>query len=172
MAVLRILELPDPRLRKRAVPVDLFDDALRSQVGDLLDTLYSTRAIGLAATQVDIHRQIVVMDLSAERNRPQVFVNPRALAQQTLAMVEESCLSVPGISASVRRCIHLRVAAQDVTGAPLERALEGLEAVCLQHEMEHLQGTLFTDHLPFLQRLRWRRQLREPRSRIRRGDAA
>lgn len=161
MAVLPILELPDPRLRQRAVPVDSFDAVLHQQVADLLETLYAHRAIGLAATQVDLHRQIIVIDVSAERNQPQLFVNPRSLQQSTRAMVEESCLSVPGISASVQRCVHMRVACQDAAGRTHEQTLDGLAAVCLQHEMDHLEGMLFTDRLPFLQRLRWRKRLRE-----------
>jgi peptide deformylase len=162
MARLRVLELPDPRLRLRAAPVECFDAALQQLVADMLETLHATRAIGLAATQVDVQRQVIVMDVSAARTEPQVFVNPRSLGQDTLAMVEESCLSVPGVSASVRRCVQMRVAAQDAHGNAFEKSLTGLAAVCLQHEMDHLQGTLFTDRLPFLQRLRWRRYLREP----------
>jgi peptide deformylase len=160
MAVLQVLELPDPRLRTRAAPVERFDATLRQQVADMLETLYASRAIGLAATQVDVHRQIIVMDVSPTRDQPQVFVNPRALDQQTPAMVEESCLSVPGFSASVRRCVQMQVAARDVDGNSSEQSLQGLAAVCLQHEMDHLQGVLFTDRLPFLQRLRLRKQLR------------
>jgi peptide deformylase len=165
MAVLPVLELPDPRLRQQAAAVEQFDATLRQQVADMLETLYATRAIGLAATQVDLHRQIIVIDVSPTRDQPRVFVNPRSLSQQTVAMVEESCLSVPGVSASVKRCVQMQVIAQDVHGVRCESRLDGLAAVCLQHEMDHLQGVLFTDRLPFLQRLRWRKQLREARPR-------
>jgi peptide deformylase len=172
MPQLRVLELPDPRLRQRAAAVESFDAELRQLVSDMLETLTATRALGLAATQVDVHRQVIVMDVSETRDAPQVFVNPRSLRQDTLAMVEESCLSVPGVSASVKRCVQMRVAAQDVDGKPFETSLSGLAAVCLQHEMDHLQGVLFTDRLPFLQRLRWRLRLREPGGKRMRGGTA
>ncbi|MEZ5459415.1 MAG: peptide deformylase [Steroidobacteraceae bacterium] len=155
-----ILELPDQRLRQQAAAVDRFDAELQQQISDLFDTLYAHTAIGLAATQVDLHRRIIVMDVSADRKQPQVFVNPRSLRQDTRAMVEESCLSVPGISASVPRCVRMRVAWQDPAGRGQEQTLDGLAAVCLQHEMDHLEGRLFTDRLSFLQRLRWRKRLR------------
>lgn len=160
-----VLEHPDPRLRTVAVPVDAFDDALRALVDDLFETMYAGRAIGLAATQVDEHRRVVVLDVSGNASEPQVFVNPQILSQDTIGMVEESCMSVPGVLDSVRRATRLRVRALDVQGQPFERRLQGLAAVCLLHEVDHLDGRLFIDRLSYLRRLRWRwRSARERRA--------
>jgi peptide deformylase len=156
---LPILEYPDPRLRTVAQPVTGFDAPFSQLVDDLLETLYATRAIGLAATQVDVHRRVVVMDLSGDGSAPQVFVNPQVLSQDTVGMVEESCLSVPGVVESVRRATRLRVRARDREGAAVERRLEGVPAVCLLHEIDHLDGRLFVDHLSYLRRLRLRWKL-------------
>jgi peptide deformylase len=160
MARLAILEDPDPRLRTVAEPVREFDAALARLIDDMIETLRASRAVGLAATQVDVHRQIVVIDVSGDGSAPQVYVNPRSLSEDTLAMVEESCLSVPGVVESVRRNARMRVAAVDRDGRPFERRLEGAPAVVLQHEMDHLRGVLFTDRLSFFRRLRARRQQR------------
>ena len=151
-----VLEHPDPRLRTVALPVDAIDDALRALVDDLFETMYAGRAIGLAATQVDEHRRVVVLDVSGNASEPQVFVNPQILSQDTIGMVEESCMSVPGVLDSVRRATRLRVRALDVQGQPFERRLQGLAAVCLLHEVDHLDGRLFIDRLSYLRRLRWR----------------
>jgi len=156
---LAILEYPDPRLRTVARPVTAFDTALAALIDDLFETLYSARAIGLAATQVDVHQQVLVIDVSAQRNAPEVFINPRILARQHPGRVEESCLSVPGVLETVERATQVRVRAVGRAGRPFERELEGLEAVCLQHEMDHLAGKLFLDRLPFLARWRTRRRL-------------
>ncbi len=155
----QILEYPDPRLRIVAQPVTEFDAELSRLVDDLLETMTVTRAIGLAATQVDEHRQVVVLDVSGDASDPQVFVNPQLLSQDSFGMVEESCLSVPGVVDSVRRATRLRVRAQDRAGTPFERRIEGVAAVCLLHEMDHLAGRLFVDHLSWLQRLRLRWKL-------------
>jgi peptide deformylase len=163
MARLPILEYPDPRLRTRARAVTEFDTALSRLVDDMLDTMYAARGIGLAATQVDVHRQVVVIDVSGERNEPQVFINPEVLWRDVIGLVEESCLSVPGISDRVERATQLRVRYLERCGTPCERDLGGLLAVCLQHEMDHLAGTLFTDRLPYFRRLRARLQLRRDR---------
>ncbi len=165
MARLAVLEYPDPRLRTVAAAVEQFDDALASQIEDLFETLYASRAIGLAATQVDLHRRILVMDVSADQRAPLLFINPQILARDALAMVEESCLSLPGICESVPRATRVTVRAVDRAGVPFERELRDLEAVCLQHEMDHLEGRLFADHLSFFKRLRvWRRLGAERRS--------
>jgi peptide deformylase len=156
---LPILEYPDPRLRTVALPVTVFDATLAQLVDDMLETLYASKAIGLAATQVDVHRQVVVLDLSGDASAPQVFINPRVLSRDTPAMVEESCLSVPGVLDSVRRSARMKVQAQQRDGAMFDRRLEGLEAVCLQHEIDHLAGRLFVDRLSFLKRLRLRWRL-------------
>ena len=156
---LPILEFPDPRLRTIAQPVTEFDAGFSQLVDDLVETLHATRAIGLAATQVDVHRRVVVMDLSGNASAPQVFVNPQLLSQDTVGMVEESCLSVPGVVDSVRRATRLRVRAQDREGVVAEHRLEGVPAVCLLHEIDHLDGRLFVDHLSYLRRLRLRWKL-------------
>lgn len=157
MARLTILEHPDPRLRLHAEPVTRFDTGLAQLVDDLLETLYASEAIGLCAQQANDLRQVIVMDLSGNASAPQVYINPEILAGSRLGMVEESCLSVPGVSASVARNTQIRVRAQDRAGDYFERDLEGMDAVCLQHEMDHLVGTLFVDRLSWLRRqfLRW-----------------
>lgn len=159
MARLTVLEYPDPRLRKVAQPVTAFDTALSQQIEDLFETLYASKAIGLAATQVDLHLRILVMDVSADQSAPQLFINPEILARDAMAMVEESCLSLPGICESVPRATRVTVRRLDREGRPSERELHDLEAVCLQHEMDHLEGRLFADHLSFFKRLRVWRQL-------------
>jgi len=156
---LPILEYPDPRLRNVALPVTVFDATLAQLIDDMLETLYASKAIGLAATQVDVHRQVVVLDVSGDASAPQVFINPKVLSQDTPAMVEEGCLSVPGVLDSVRRSARMRVQAQQRDGAMFDCRLEGLAAVCLQHEMDHLVGRLFVDHLSYLKRLRLRWRL-------------
>lgn len=149
-----ILEDPDPRLRLPSEPVDRFDAGLARLVGDLCDTLYAGSAIGLSAPQIDDRRRVLVMDLSETRSAPQVFVNPTILSRGSArGLVEESCLSLPGVSAKVLRAVQLRVAAQDADGRPFERDLADMEAVCLQHEIDHLDGVLFTDRLSLLRRL-------------------
>jgi peptide deformylase len=153
MARLPILEYPDPRLRTRAQPVDVFDSALSRLVDDLFETMYASRGIGLAATQVDVHRQVIVVDVSGSASAPEVFINPVVLADDAVGMVEESCLSLPGLVGNVARATRLRVAARTRDGGRFERDLEDLLAVCVQHEMDHLKGTLFVDHLSPLRRL-------------------
>lgn len=154
-----VLEHPDPRLRTVARPVTVFDDALRALVDDLFETMHAGRAIGLAATQVDVHQRVVVLDVSGEASEPQVFVNPEILSESAIGMVEESCMSVPGVLDSVRRATCVRVRARDPHGQPFERRLDGLAAVCLLHEIDHLDGRLFVDRLSYLRRLRWRWRL-------------
>lgn len=163
-----VLEHPDPRLRTLARPVTEFDAALQALVADLFETMYAGRAIGLAATQVDVHQRVVVIDVSGSAGEPQVFVNPQVLSQGTFGMVEESCMSVPGVLDSVRRATQLRVRAFDADGQAFERRLGGLAAVCLLHEIDHLDGRLFVDRLSYLRRLRWRWR----NGRVRRAAAA
>jgi peptide deformylase len=169
MALLQILEYPDPRLRTRAQPVQSFDATLRQLVADMFETMYAAPGIGLAATQVDVHRAIIVMDLSKEQQQPHVFINPEILTREGRAMSEEGCLSVPNIYEPVERAAQVRVRAHDADGQPFERDLDGLIAVCLQHEMDHLDGKLFVDYLSFLKRGRIRRKLDKER-RERTGD--
>jgi peptide deformylase len=161
-----VLEYPDPRLRTVAQPVEVFDAALAQLVEDLLETMYASRAIGLAATQVDVHQRVLVLDVSGDASAPQVYVNPQVLSQDSIGMVEEGCLSVPGVLDSVRRATRLRVRAQSRDGAPFERRVEGMAAVCLLHEMDHLDGRLFIDHLSYFTRLRLRWTLGRDRRRL------
>ena len=163
MALLEILEFPDPRLRTRAEPVTVFDAALSRLVDDMFETMYAAPGIGLAASQVDVHRRLLVMDLSNDRSAPMVFVNPEILAREGLGVMEEGCLSVPGYFDEVERAQRIRVRAQDRHGITFECELDGLNAVCLQHEMDHLEGKLFVDYLSMLKRDRVRRKLEKDR---------
>jgi len=156
MALLPILQYPDPRLRLRAAPVAAFDADLARLIDDLLETLYATQGIGLAAPQTGDRRQVVVTDLSGSASAPQVYVNPEILVSAVPGLVEESCLSVPGVVGNVVRATQVRVRARDRSGQAFERDLDGMHAVCLQHEMDHLEGKLFVDRLSLFRRLRAR----------------
>lgn len=163
MAKLTILEYPDARLRTRAEPVARFDAALAALIDAMFETMYAAPGIGLAATQVDVHQRLLVIDLSAERNEPLVFVNPEILAREGAGTMEEGCLSVPGVFDEIERAAKVRVRFQDRTGEWHEQEIEGLLAVCLQHEMDHLDGRLFVDYLSDLKRERIRRKLDKDR---------
>jgi peptide deformylase len=163
MARLQILEYPDPRLRTRATPVEVFDGALARQVEDMFETMYAAPGIGLAATQVDYHKRLIVMDVSESKDKRQVFINPEILAAEGQGVGEEGCLSVPGIYDEVKRAARIRARFQDVSGKSHEVELEGLAAVCLQHEMDHLEGKLFVDYLSDLKRERIRKKLEKDR---------
>jgi peptide deformylase len=163
MARLTILEYPDPRLRTRAAPVTHFDAALKQRVADMFETMYAAPGIGLAATQVDWHHQLIVIDVSEDKNQPQVFINPEILAREGKATGQEGCLSVPGIYDDVARAERVRLRYQDVDGATQEREMEGLLAVCVQHEMDHLTGKLFVDYLSDMKRQRIRKKLDKER---------
>jgi len=152
MALLPILEFPDPRLRTRAQPVTVFDADLKTLVADMLETMYAAPGVGLAATQVDVHRQLLVADMSENSDQPLVLVNPRILEKDGVQVFQEGCLSFPGIYADVERALHVKVAAQDADGTAFERDFEGPLAVCIQHEMDHLIGKVFVDHLSALKR--------------------
>jgi peptide deformylase len=163
MARLQILEYPDPRLRTKAKPVEVFDAALARQVEDMFETMYMAPGIGLAATQVDFHKRLIVMDVSEGKNEPQVFCNPEILTREGVGITEEGCLSVPGVFDEVKRAVTIRARAQDAKGKVFEVELEGLAAVCLQHEMDHLEGKLFVDYLSDLKRERIRKKLDKDR---------
>jgi len=163
MARLQILEYPDPRLRTKAKPVEVFDDALAKLADDMLETMYAAPGVGLAATQVDVHKRLIVMDISEGKTEPRVYCNPLILAQDGVGITEEGCLSVPGIFDEVKRAATVRARAQDVTGKTFEVDLDGLAAVCLQHEMDHLEGKLFVDYLSDLKRERIRKKLDKDR---------
>jgi len=152
MAKLEILEFPDARLRTVAKPVEQVDDALRRLIDDMVETMYDAQGIGLAATQVNVHRRLLVLDVSEKQDTPRVYINPEILARDGSESCEEGCLSVPGIYAEVSRAAMIRVAALDRNGDRFEEDLDGIHAVCLQHEMDHLEGKLFVDYLSPLKR--------------------
>lgn len=166
MAILDILEYPDPRLRTKATPVDVVDDAVRTLIDDLLETMYAAPGIGLAASQVNVHRRIIVVDVSENRDEPHAFINPELEVFGELLETEEGCLSVPGFYEPVTRSEGVRVRALDRDGNLLETEHEGLLAVCIQHECDHLEGKLFVDYLSGLKRTRIRKKL-EKQHRVR-----
>jgi len=160
MAILKILEFPDPRLRTIAQPVIKVDNQIRELVDDMFETMYDAPGIGLAATQVDVHQRIVVMDLSDDKSEPLVFINPEftVLTEET-DVYQEGCLSVPGFYEDVQRPQRVKVNALDRNGEPFEIIAEGLLAICVQHECDHLNGKLFVDYLSNLKRNRIRKKL-------------
>jgi len=172
MTKLAILEYPDPRLRKTAAPVGVVDDAVRQLAADLLETMYAAKGVGLAATQVDVHRRVLVLDVSEERNQPMVFINPGLLSAEGRGPGEEGCLSLPDIYDKVQRATHIRVRALGRDGNPFEIDADGLLAVCLQHEMDHLDGKLFVDYLSELKRQLIRRRLEKERKQRSSGSEA
>lgn len=160
MALLPILNFPDPRLRTKAKPVEVVDDQIRTLAADMLETMYAAPGIGLAASQVDRHIQLIVMDLSEEKNQPMVFINPRItpLTEDTQPY-EEGCLSVPQIFDKVERPARIKIEALDLDGKTFTLEADGLLAVCIQHEMDHLDGKLFVDYLSPLKRQRIREKI-------------
>ena len=159
MALLPILRFPDPRLQKIARPVDKIDDSIHQLAANMAETMYEAPGIGLAATQVDVHKQIVVIDVSEERNALRVFINPEILSCDGLALGEEGCLSVPGIYDKVERAERVTVRYLDLAGQEQRLEAEGLLAVCIQHEIDHLNGKVFVDHLSQLKQTRIRTKL-------------
>jgi peptide deformylase len=159
MTRLTILEYPDPRLRSRAVPVVRVDEAVRRLIDDMLETMYAAKGVGLAATQVNVHQRILVADVSEAKDAPLVFVNPEILEQHEPGLMQEGCLSVPGFFEDVERAHRVRVRALDRDGRSFELEAEGLLAVCVQHEIDHLEGKLFVDYLSELKRTRIRKKL-------------
>ena len=163
MAKLTILEFPDPRLRKKAVPVDVVDDELRTLIDDMFVTMYDAPGIGLAATQVDVHRRRLVAGVSSKKDDPHVFINPVIVEKDGVTVTEEGCLSVPGYYEEVKRAEHIRVRYLDRDGRECEGEFEGLLAVCVQHEIDHLDGKLFVDYLSEAKRSRIRKKLEKER---------
>ncbi len=159
MALLTILEFPDPRLRTKAIPVASVDDALRRLVDDMIETMYAANGVGLAATQVNVHQRLVVIDVSEERNAARVFINPEIIAREGVEVTEEGCLSVPGTYDQVQRAERVTARALDRDGKPFTLEADGLLAVCIQHELDHLEGKLFVDYLSDLKRTRIRKKL-------------
>ena len=160
MALLQVLRYPDPRLHKVAKPVDRVDDEVRRLVRDMAETMYAAPGIGLAATQVDVHRQVIVIDVSDTRDELVVLINPEIVwRSETQRECEEGCLSLPGVYETVTRAEKVRVRALDADGEVFERDAEGLLAVCIQHEMDHLRGTVFVEYLSRLKQDRIRAKL-------------
>lgn len=147
MAKLEILEMPDPRLRTVAKPVETFDGELVNLVDDMIETMYEAHGIGLAATQVNVHKRLLVLDVSEAQDTPREYINPRILDTEGNETCEEGCLSVPGIYADVSRAETVRIEAFDRHGNAFEETLDGMHAVCIQHEIDHLEGKLFVDYL-------------------------
>lgn len=168
MAKLNILEFPDPRLTTVASDVKNFDEALKKLVEDMTETMYSANGIGLAATQVNVHQRLLVMDISDDKSAPMVFINPVvSVLDPELGEYDEGCLSVPGFYETICRPQRVLVSAQDRNGEPFTDELEGLAAVCLQHEIDHLDGKLFVDYLSPLKRQRIRKKLeKDQRQRV------
>lgn len=152
MAKLEILEFPDTRLRTVAKPVERFDAGLRRLVDDMVETMYDAQGIGLAATQVNVHQRLLVLDVSENQDTPRVYVNPEIVASEGTETCEEGCLSVPGIYAEVSRAERITISARDADGQPFREELDGLHAICVQHEIDHLEGKLFVDYLSPLKR--------------------
>ena len=163
MAKLKILEFPDPKLRTRAVPVEQVDDRIRTLVDDLLETMYAAPGIGLAATQVDVHERVLVADVSSDQSEPHALINPVIVEKDGVTTSDEGCLSVPGFYEPVKRAEHIRVRYLGGDGKEVEMEADGLLAICIQHEMDHLDGKLFVDYLSEAKRGRIRKRLLKER---------
>jgi peptide deformylase len=163
MAKLNILEFPDPRLTTVATAVETFDKELKKLVEDMTETMYSANGIGLAATQVNVHKRLLVLDVSEDQDQPRVYINPEILSQSGEQTHEEGCLSVPGVYANVKRAENITVKAHDIDGNSFEEQLEELHAVCIQNEMDHLIGRLFVDYLSPLKRNMVKKKLEKQR---------
>ncbi|MBC3766614.1 peptide deformylase [Neptunicella marina] len=159
MAILEVLRFPDERLRTIAKPVDKVDEDIQQLVSDMFETMYDEKGIGLAATQVNVHKRVVVMNVAEEQDNPLVFINPEITHKEGSTISEEGCLSVPNNYAKVDRAEKVTVKALDKEGNPFELTAEGLLAVCIQHELDHLKGTLFIDYLSPLKRQRIKKKL-------------
>jgi peptide deformylase len=160
MALLPILEFPDPRLRTVAKPVTVFDESLQTLVKDMTETMYAAEGIGLAASQVDVHKRVLVIDVSEEKDSPRTFINPTfEVIEQELQDYDEGCLSVPGFYETISRPRRVLIQAQDETGEAFELEADGILAICIQHEIDHLEGKLFVDYISKLKRDRIRGKL-------------
>lgn len=159
MSILSVLHFPDSRLRTVAEPVEQVDRVVRKLIDDLLETMYDAPGIGLAATQVDVHRRVLVIDISEDKNMPHCFVNPEILEKEGVEKIEEGCLSIPGIYEPVERANRIVVKALDKDGKSFELEVEGVLSVCIQHEIDHLEGKLFVDYLSEMKRNRIRKKM-------------
>lgn len=163
MAILNILHYPDPRLRQKALPVDKVDSETKQFVSDMFETMYDAPGIGLAATQANVQKRIIVIDVSEDKSQPLCFINPEIVASDGEEIMEEGCLSVPGIYEKVKRAEHIKVRALDRDGVEFEMEADGILSTCIQHEMDHLEGKLFVDYLSELKRQRIRKKLEKLR---------
>jgi peptide deformylase len=163
MAILEILRYPDPRLREPAKPVERVDDELGALIDDMFETMYKAPGIGLAATQVNVQQRVLIIDISKNRDQPMVFINPVIVEKVGAEETDEGCLSVPGIYERVQRAERIKVRALDAQGEAFELEADGLLAVCIQHEIDHLDGKLFVDYLSQLKRQRIRKKLEKQR---------
>ena len=159
MAILNILEFPDKRLRTIAKPVELVDSEIQRLVDDMLETMYEARGVGLAATQVNVHKRVIVMDISDEKNQPICLINPQIIEKDGVSEAEEGCLSVPGFFEKVSRAEHIKISALNRDGENFELEARDLLAVCIQHEMDHLDGHLFVDYISAFKRTRIKNKL-------------
>ncbi|MGZ8215920.1 peptide deformylase [Methylomagnum sp.] len=161
MAILTILEFPDERLRKKAVALETVDESIKRLVSDMLETMYAAPGIGLAANQVNVQKRIIVIDVTEEKNSPLCLINPEIIDKQGTEEMDEGCLSVPGIFEKISRAEKIRVRALDREGNPFELEADSILAVCIQHEMDHLEGKLFVDYLSPLKRQMVRKKLKK-----------
>jgi peptide deformylase len=159
LSILTILEFPDERLRKKAMPVLKVDNTIKKLTGDMLETMYQAKGIGLAATQVNVQQRIVVIDISELKDSPLCFINPEIINREGVEESEEGCLSVPGFFEKVKRAERIKVKALDKNGQTFELEADGLLAVCIQHELDHLEGKLFVDYISSLKRERIKKKL-------------
>jgi peptide deformylase len=159
LSVLTILEFPDERLRKKAALVQAVDGKIKKLVDDMLETMYQAKGVGLAATQVNVHQRIVVIDVSEEKDNPLCLINPEIIAKDGVEESEEGCLSVPGFFEKVKRAERIKVKALNKEGQPFEFEADALLAVCVQHELDHLEGKLFVDYISALKRQRIKKKL-------------
>jgi peptide deformylase len=159
LSILTILEFPDERLRKKAAVVKTVDDKIKKLVDDMLETMYESKGVGLAATQVDVHQRVIVIDVSEEKDDPLFLINPEIIEKDGIKESEEGCLSVPGFFEKVKRAEHVRVKALNREGQSFEFEARDLLAVCVQHEMDHLNGKLFVDYISSLKRQRIKKKL-------------
>ena len=163
MAILKILEFPDPKLRKKALPVEAIDKNLQVRIDDMFETMYAAPGIGLAATQVDFHKRLLVTDVSNEKDDPHVLINPEILSREGETISKEGCLSVPGYLDEVSRAEKISVSYLDRNGVNKEQEVSGLLAICIQHEIDHLNGKLFIDYLSEVKRQKIRKIIQKQR---------
>lgn len=166
MTILNVLHYPDARLRRHALPIEKVDGQIHALVDDMFETMYSAPGIGLAAVQVDILKRLIIIDISENKDQPFCFINPRIIRREGVENIEEGCLSVPGIYAEVTRSKYINVQALDRHGEPFEQEFEGIMAICIQHEVDHLDGKLFVDYLSEMKRSRIHKKMEKLRREI------